>query len=173
EDLITSDNVITGSMDIDFGTRRKGASDNARDSYTVNLAVRTSDDAEVVYTGTIHRRQTTKPEVDKDGNKQFKPNLTQLKISVMTHQLDAKGQRVEGKSSPLGTMSGSATKNKAGRHDFRELEWTSGLGGAVNFEGHVQGKKGEEGATQQKEIDFDVDGERVRFLVKKPDPMVF
>jgi hypothetical protein len=160
-------------MDIEFGTRRKDAPDDARDKYTVNLRVRTGDDAEVDYAGTIQRRQTTKPEVDKERNQKFKPDLLQLQIIATMHPLDSKGQRIEGKSRHLGTISGSVILSKEGRYDFRKLEWTSGLGGAVNFEGHVQGKKGEAGAQQQKEIDFDVDGERVPFLVKKPDPMVF
>jgi serine/threonine-protein kinase len=176
-DLITRDGVVTGTVEIDFGTRSKIDAEgnplpDAVDTYTVDLRVRTGDDEEVRYTGSIIRRPKVKAEGDKPRGGTDVSAFLKFQLFVTAYPLDAEGRPVEGKSRTVGTIGGIAPLTEDGRYLFGELLWTAGPAAPEKFRGEVQGKNTAAGDRVPKRLSFGV-GRDVIVEVKRPDPMIF
>ncbi len=163
---VTRDDVVTGTIDIDFKTRQKDAPPDAVDTYTVDLVVRTEDDLQVFYRGTIHRRAPTKGAAPVPGSLRFNLTITAQRVTTA-------GQPVEGKVREVGKITGIVPRSGDGLYTFDKLEWTNELGATLPFAGKMQEKRRDDRERRPIEVPVFVGGERMTYLVADSDPMKF
>jgi serine/threonine-protein kinase len=157
KDKVSRNDVITGTLEIEFRTRSEPENKAARDLYKVNLHVQTEPGVVIHYRGTIL------------GWEQPRRKLV-FDLKVTSEELDADGKPLPGQGRLRGGIKGVVPVDDEGRYLFPDLRWTTAAGAAAPFEGQVQGRKGK--PQDKVTLHFTVAGRTDRVVIDRPDPLL-